>query len=80
MPLEKIRIGLEVHMQLNTGKLFCRCNQNPGENKIYFNFTRVLRPTLSELGKMDIAAEYEKERDRIFTYEATENTCLVEYD
>jgi len=80
MPLEKIRIGLEVHMQLNTGKLFCRCNQNSGENKIYFNFTRVLRPTLSELGKMDIAAEYEMERDRVFTYEATENTCLVEYD
>ena len=80
MPMERIRIGLEVHMQLNTGKLFCRCSQNTVENRNYFQFTRVLRPTLSELGKMDIAAEYEMERDRIFTYEATENTCLVEYD
>ena len=80
MAIEKIRIGLEVHMQLNTGKLFCRCSQNPGVNGRYFQFTRVLRPTMSELGKMDVAAEYEMERDRIFTYDATENTCLVEYD
>ncbi|WP_393970916.1 Glu-tRNA(Gln) amidotransferase subunit GatE [Oxyplasma meridianum] len=80
MPIEKIKIGLEVHMQLNTGKLFCRCGQNTGENRNYFQFTRLLRPTLSELGKVDIAAEYETERDRIFTYDATDNTCLVEYD
>ena len=80
MAIEKLRIGLEVHIQLNTGKLFCRCSQNPGESGKLFQFTRLLRPTLSELGKMDIAAEYEMERDRIFTYDATENTCLVEYD
>ena len=80
MPLEKLKVGLEVHMQLNTGKLFCRCSGNTGENRSYFQFTRLLRPTLSELGKMDLAAKYELDRDRNFTYDVTHNTCLVEYD
>ena len=80
MPVEKLKVGLEVHMQLNTGKLFCRCMGNAAENRNYFQFTRLLRPTLSELGKMDLAAKYEMDRDRNFTYDVTDNTCLVEFD
>ncbi|MHB8559873.1 MAG: Glu-tRNA(Gln) amidotransferase subunit GatE, partial [Thermoplasmataceae archaeon] len=80
MPVEKLKVGLEVHMQLNTGKLFCRCMGNAAENRNYFHFTRLLRPTLSELGKMDLAAKYEMDRDRNFTYDVTDNTCLVEFD
>ena len=75
-----VKIGLEMHQQLDTGKLFCRC---PGKlsDKSDFEFTRVLRPVLSELGQVDRAALLEARRGRVARYIASrETSCAVEWD
>ncbi|MCL4451910.1 MAG: Glu-tRNA(Gln) amidotransferase subunit GatE [Candidatus Thermoplasmatota archaeon] len=77
--VNRLKIGLEVHVQLNTGKLFCRCPVEWSEEGS-FELHRKLRPASGESGAVDRAARYEEERDRSFTYLCPENTCLVEYD
>ena len=54
-----LRIGLEIHRQINSKKLFCRCPSTLTEEKPDFILQRRLRPIISELGERDIAAEYE---------------------
>ena len=74
------RAGLEIHQQLDTHKLFCKC---PSEitDAIDYSFKRYLRPTSSELGEIDEAAIAEAKRQREFFYLAPFNsTCLVEAD
>lgn len=74
------RAGLEIHQQLDTHKLFCKC---PSEitDSIDYSFRRYLRPTSSELGEIDEAAIAEAKRQREFFYLASFNsTCLVEAD
>jgi glutamyl-tRNA(Gln) amidotransferase subunit E len=74
--------GLEIHQQLDAGKLFCRCPPTLDEAEhTDVRFERTLRPTQSELGEVDQAAQEEARRDRVFEYEAAESTtCLVEMD
>jgi glutamyl-tRNA(Gln) amidotransferase subunit E len=72
-------IGLEVHLQLNTGKLFCRCPVS-GTDQLTGKISRRLKPTSGESGLVDRAAIYEEERSRAFDYVLTDNTCLVEID
>ncbi len=74
-----MKIGLEIHFQLNTGKLFCRCPCD-GNEKELFRFSRSLSSLTGESGNIDPAARYEGERSRNFTYIVTENSCLVECD
>jgi glutamyl-tRNA(Gln) amidotransferase subunit E len=78
------KCGLEIHQQLATTKLFCRCatddraldDENPD-----FRFLRRLRPTQSELGEVDAAARAEAERAKRFEYLGHEGlSCLVEAD
>ena len=77
-----LKMGLEVHQQLNTNeKLFCPCKCNLTDKKPEFKILRNLRPTQSELGKIDRAAFEEARRKLNFIYEAyTNETCLVEAD
>ncbi len=44
-----LKVGLEIHRQLNTKKLF---SPVPSElsDEVHFTFRRRLRPTISELG------------------------------
>lgn len=77
--MKNLKIGLEIHIQLDTGKLFCPCRcdiSNSGTN----TFTRTLYPTSGELGKTDRAALFELSRGRLFEYAITGNSCLVEMD
>lgn len=75
-----VKIGLEMHQQLDTGKLFCRCPSDLSD-KHDFTFTRVLRPVVSELGEVDRAALLEARRGRTTKYLAsTSNSCAVEWD
>ena len=74
-----IKIGLEIHMQLDTGKLFCRCG-NEAEKESISTFVRKLSLVSGEMGTTDRAAYYEKERDREFHYNVSDNSCLVEID
>lgn len=77
-----LKMGLEVHQQLNTDKkLFCPCKCDLTDKKPEFKVLRNLRPTQSELGKIDRAAFEEAKRKLNFIYEAyTHKTCLVEVD
>lgn len=74
-----IKIGLEIHQRLNTGKLFCRCPHMSTAGPL-FTVTRRLHSVRSELGEVDIAAMQEEMRGKEFTYEVYGNCCLVELD
>lgn len=75
------KCGIEIHKQINTSKLFCRCPSVLRNDKPDIRFKRYLRPVAGELGKIDVAALYEKAKDRYCIYEAYSDTnCLVETD
>ena len=76
-----LRIGLEIHQQLNTSKkLFCKCR--PIESSEYTEkFSRSLRTAKSELGELDPAALFEKTKSKKINYYAnSQSSCLVEKD
>jgi len=77
-----LMMGLEIHQQLNTKtKLFCPCECELTDKKPNYRVLRYLRPTQSELGKIDRAAFEESRRKLTFLYDAyPEHTCLVEAD
>ena len=75
-----VTCGLEIHQQLDTGKLFCR-DATELDEPIHQTLLRTLRPTQSELGEVDPAALAEARKGRTFHYEASRDTCcLVELD
>ncbi|MEM0130755.1 MAG: Glu-tRNA(Gln) amidotransferase subunit GatE [Saccharolobus sp.] len=76
-----LKVGLEIHQQLNTShKLFCNCKTEL-EEKYISSLERYLRPTLSELGEVDVAALFEWKRGRKYIYKIPINTsCEVEAD
>jgi Glu-tRNA(Gln) amidotransferase subunit E-like FAD-binding protein len=76
-----LKVGLEIHQQLDTGKLFCRCpsiiRTDPPDVIIH----RKLHAVAGESGEVDVAASYEAGREREFIYEGYSDTnCLLEYD
>src|SRR3989442_4149094 len=75
-----LKVGLELHQQLATRKLFCECESVLVEDPGGIRFRRRLRPTQSEIGEIDAAALEEAKRRLTFVYEATPNSCLVEAD
>ncbi|AEH24838.1 Glu-tRNA(Gln) amidotransferase subunit GatE [Pyrococcus yayanosii] len=75
-----LKVGLEIHRQLDTKKLF---SPVPSElnDKVDFTFQRRLRPTMSELGEIDPAALEEFKKGRVYVYEGNyELTDLVYMD
>jgi len=68
--------GLEVHQQLDCGKLFCSCPARTGSPDP--GFSRRLHATASEMGQLDAAAAAESVRD--FGYHQGDGNCLVEAD
>lgn len=74
-----LKVGIEIHQQLSTGKLFCDCETEFSDehNK---EFVRRLRPTQSEMGEIDRAALEESERKLHFRYQTVPYSCLVEAD
>ena len=74
-----LRVGIEIHQQLNTGKLFCECESTLVDDHRQ-EFVRKLRPTQSEMGEIDKAALEEAERKLAFRYQTVSCSCLVEAD
>ncbi len=74
-----LKVGIEIHQQLNTGKLFCECETEFSEEH-HKEFIRRLRPTQSEMGEIDRAALEESERKLHFRYQTVPYSCLVEAD
>ncbi|MEC7483254.1 MAG: Glu-tRNA(Gln) amidotransferase subunit GatE [Candidatus Thermoplasmatota archaeon] len=78
--------GIEVHQQLATGKLHSR---QPSElfdvtidsvPKDWPRYARRLRLASGEGGKVDVAARFEKRRNRSFVYIQSPNSGLIELD
>ncbi|MFH0970860.1 MAG: Glu-tRNA(Gln) amidotransferase subunit GatE [Candidatus Diapherotrites archaeon] len=77
----EVTCGLEVHQQLDTGKLFSRCPTVMHEKAPDFTFKRKLHAVASELGKMDIAAIEAAGKGNTYIYQGNyDNTSLVEMD
>lgn len=77
-----LKAGLEIHCQLDTKhKLFCNCFTNQKEKEPIASVKRKMHPVASELGEVDIAAQYEYLRNRTFHYQVFKNeVCLVDLD
>jgi glutamyl-tRNA(Gln) amidotransferase subunit E len=76
-----LMVGLEIHQELDTHKLFCRCPSALTDEGPELQVIRRLRPTQSELGEVDRAALAEAIKGKSFRYQAySEFTCLVELD
>ncbi|HOP08830.1 MAG TPA: Glu-tRNA(Gln) amidotransferase GatDE subunit E, partial [Candidatus Methanofastidiosa archaeon] len=75
-----LRVGLEIHAQLDTEKLFCSCPTILEDSHDY-SYERRLRPTMSELGEIDPAAKEEFTKGIVNIYKGSlEGTCLVYAD
>ena len=77
----KLKAGLEIHQQLDTGKLFCNCPGFLRTDKADFVVKRKLHAVAGESGEVDSAVEYEASLKKDFYYEGyKDSTCLVELD
>jgi glutamyl-tRNA(Gln) amidotransferase subunit E len=74
-----VKVGLEVHQQLSTGKLFCACPCELSE-EVRHSFARRLRAAGGENRAVDAAAAFQAERGLLYSYESTPSDCLVEMD
>ncbi|MEK6850160.1 MAG: Glu-tRNA(Gln) amidotransferase subunit GatE [Nanoarchaeota archaeon] len=73
--------GLEIHQQLDTGKLFCSCPGYLRSDEPHFSIKRKLHKVAGEMGEVDIAVKHESLLDREFEYQGyNDTTCLVEID
>jgi len=77
-----LKVGLEIHQELATEhKMFCKCPPLLFSGEPDYTFIRRLRPSQSELGKVDPAALFESMKGMTMVYEAnSETSCLVEMD
>lgn len=75
--------GLEIHQQLDTGKLFCKCRARMVKDgaKPDRIIKRKLRPVYSESGELDLTAIAEHKKDKSYAYYFYNScNCLVEAD
>lgn len=76
-----LKIGIEIHQQLDTHKLFCNCPSYIRDDKPDVIVKRKLRAAAGETGEIDVAAKHEMEKSKTFIYHAYNGTtCLVELD
>lgn len=76
-----LKIGLEIHQQLDTHKLFCKCPSIIKENNPDRIIKRNLFAVSGELGNIDIAALFEQEKNKEYYYYYWKDCCcLVELD
>mgnify|MGYP001156784699 CR=1 FL=1 len=78
--------GLEIHQQLDTGKLHSRMPSELFDYSIdeipddWSRSSRRLRASEGESGQVDVAARFEQRRNRSFVYIQSPNAGLIELD
>ena len=78
--------GLEIHQQLDTGKLHSRMPSELFDYSIdeipegWTHSSRRLRASEGESGQVDVAARFEQRRNRSFVYFQPPNAGLIELD
>ena len=76
-----LKAGLEIHQQLDTGKLFSRTPSLLRSEKPDYEIRRKLHKVAGETGEIDTAVEYEASLDKEFIYQGYNDTIsLVELD
>ncbi|MBI2451549.1 Glu-tRNA(Gln) amidotransferase subunit GatE [Candidatus Pacearchaeota archaeon] len=76
-----LKAGLEIHQQLDAGKLFCHCPSYLRRDEPDFIVRRKLHKVAGETGEIDTAVEYEASLGKEFEYQGyNDTTCLVELD
>jgi len=76
-----MKMGLEIHQQLEGHKLFCGCATIIRKDNPDFTVRRELRAAAGETGEIDIAAAHEHAKKKFFVYQGYKGTtCLVELD
>jgi len=77
----KFKLGLEIHQQLDTNKLFCSCPSILRNDNSDFQVLRKLHTVAGESGEVDIAVTYQASLKKQFIYYGyNDTTCLVELD
>ncbi|MFW6231294.1 MAG: Glu-tRNA(Gln) amidotransferase subunit GatE, partial [Nanoarchaeota archaeon] len=64
-----LKCGLEIHQQLDTGKLFMRTPSIIRDDKPDFMIARKLKAVIGESGEVDAAASFEEFADKTFFYQ-----------
>ena len=78
---ESLVCGIEVHQQLEGKKLFCDCPTFISDDSPTRIVKRKLRAVVGETGVVDVAAERQSLRDKLFLYEVVpSSSCLVDLD
>ncbi|MEE8401780.1 MAG: Glu-tRNA(Gln) amidotransferase subunit GatE, partial [Candidatus Hydrothermarchaeaceae archaeon] len=76
-----MKIGIEIHQQLATRKLFCDCPSGLSDEEADVKLKRRLRPSQSELGEIDGAALQEFLKGKSYLYQVQRgSSCLVDGD
>ncbi len=76
-----LKIGLEIHQQLNTKKLFCSCSSKLSEGEPDLVVKRNLRAVAGETGEIDVAAMQAQAKGSSYTYHFyNDSCCMVELD
>jgi len=76
-----LKIGIEIHQQLDSHKLFCECPSELRADAPDVTAKRNLYAVAGETGKIDAAAAYEESKKKTYFYEAySDSTCQVELD
>ncbi|MBM3247620.1 Glu-tRNA(Gln) amidotransferase subunit GatE [Candidatus Pacearchaeota archaeon] len=77
----EMRAGLEIHQQLDTGKLFCRCPSILRNDEPDWVAHRKLHAVAGESGEIDRAAKHEASKEKEFIYQGYKDSCcLIEFD
>src|SRR3989344_2263734 len=76
-----LKVGLEIHRQIEGKKLFCRCPSKLSEGVPDLVVKRNLRAVESEIGEQDKSAVSEMLKEKNGIYEIFhESSCLIELD
>ena len=76
-----LKAGLEIHQQLDTGKLFSRTPSLLRNDEPDYEVSRKLHRVAGESGEVDVAVEHEAILDKEFIYQGYNDTIsLVELD